>query len=344
MDDKLATRATQVKFRILPGKPGSLRLEDGFIAFTLGDGTLVFRAPLHEMRASFPKVTLFWVFPLFGTGVKLAMGGNTYRLLFVPIEYKLGWGSTPGSGATWSASWGPTWSFSWEGLKQGRAAVRQWRAVFGQPATEADGPVARWNALLIALVVVVPAAVIAVIAIANSSSSPSSPSSPAQSDLRALQQDDRFTSDLSTLTSDARQAGTDMTTTKSDAALGADCYNVSTVKIDASTAGIDASTVGIDLQTLNADIGTATQDIATLKDDLANLRASGRPATPGAATAIAAAGQAIKQAVRKANSEIDQVNADVTQAYSLANGMATGSCSGDGPGRAPAPIRYISSK
>jgi hypothetical protein len=64
---------------------------------------------------------------------------------------------------------------------------------------------------------------------------------------------------------------------------------------------------------------------------------------PGAAAAIAAAGKAIGQAAAKANGEIDQVNADVTQAYSIANGMATGSCAGDGPGRPPVPIGHIPS-
>ena len=73
------------------------------------------------------------------------------------------------------------------------------------------------------------------------------------------------------------------------------------------------------------------------------LTASGLPATPGAAEAIAAAGRAIGQAAAKANGEIDQVNADVTQAYSIANGMATGSCAGDGPGRPPVPIGHIPS-
>lgn len=127
MDDELATPATQMKFRILPGKPGELRLEDGFIAFKLGDGSLVFRAPLQEVRASFPKVTFFGGFPLFGTGINLAVGENTYRLFFVPFEYTR-WGSVPGSGGI-----GPTWSFSWGDFKRARAAVREWRPVLGQP-------------------------------------------------------------------------------------------------------------------------------------------------------------------------------------------------------------------
>ena len=71
-----------------------------------------------------------------------------------------------------------------------------------------------------------------------------------------------------------------------------------------------------ELSTLTTDIGTVTQDVA---------------------------GKAIGQAAAKANGEIDQVNANVTQAYSIANGMATGSCAGDGPGRPPVPIGHIPS-
>jgi hypothetical protein len=115
---------------------------------------------------------------------------------------------------------------------------------------------------------------------------------------------------------------------------------VSTVKLDASNVAADASIVSLDLDSLTADIGAA----ATMKNDLVNLSSSGLPATPGAAAAIAAAGKAIRQAAAKANGEIDQVNADVTQAYSVANGMATGSCSRDWPGHPPAPIRHIASK
>ena len=167
----------------------------------------------------------------------------------------------------------------------------------------------------------------------------------AQSDLAALQHDDNFVGgDLRALSSDAHLTGPDLAATKGDATLGTDCYNVSTVNIDATILNQDASIVSIDLSTLTADIGTVTQDVATMKNDLATLTASGLPATPGATAAIAAAGKAIGQAAAKANGEVDQVNADVTQAYSIANGMATGSCAGDGPGRPPVPIGHIPSK
>ena len=81
-----------------------------------------------------------------------------------------------------------------------------------------------------------------------------------QSDLATLRHDDNFASDLRTLSSDAQPAGPDLATTKSDAALGNDCYNVSTIKLDASNVGADASIVSLDLDSLTADIGTATQE------------------------------------------------------------------------------------
>lgn len=91
MDDKFATPAYQIKLAFLIGKPGELRLEDGFITFTSGD-RLVFRASLPEVRTSFPKVTFFALIPFFDAGIKLTVGGSTYRLSFVPYEYSR-WGS-----------------------------------------------------------------------------------------------------------------------------------------------------------------------------------------------------------------------------------------------------------
>ena len=146
MDGELYTTAAPIKFGILPGKPGKLSLEYGFIAFTLGDGSLVFRAPLEEVRASFPKVMFFvGLLPLFGTGINMVVGRKTYRLWFVPFEYKLSrLRSVPGSGATWSASWGQQWSFSPKDVRRGRAAVRQWRAAFGQQTR----PISWWDAVV----------------------------------------------------------------------------------------------------------------------------------------------------------------------------------------------------
>ncbi len=69
-------------------------------------------------------------------------------------------------------------------------------------------------------------------------------------------------------------------------------------------------------------ISVARVDITTLNDDLSSLSASGLPAPSGASAAITSA----QQAISAANSDIDSENPVVTQAYAIANAMATGAC------------------
>ena len=54
MDGELATPAWRIRNRILwlRFEPGELRLEGRLAAFTLENGSLVFRAPLEDVRAS----------------------------------------------------------------------------------------------------------------------------------------------------------------------------------------------------------------------------------------------------------------------------------------------------
>ena len=51
--------------------------------------------------------------------------------------------------------------------------------------------------------------------------------------------------------------------------------------------------------------------------------------------------QATQQAGDTANSYIDQANADGNTAYAIANGLATGQCSGDAPGNRSALLKHI---
>jgi hypothetical protein len=119
MDRGLETLAHRVKFGILSKESGWLHLDsDGFISFKYR-GDLVFRAPLQEVRASFPKVTFLWGAFFRDAGIELVVGGETYRLLFVPLE----------SSETAESSW----SWSLKDVKQGKATARQWRAALGQP-------------------------------------------------------------------------------------------------------------------------------------------------------------------------------------------------------------------
>lgn len=147
MEDKLTAAVWRIRYRILwiKPEPGVLHLEDGLLTFNLADADVmadhellsltsadrnsVFRAPLKEVRASFPKV--IFPIPSFGVGVKLAVQGETYWLSFVWWQY-MGWGASPnyGGGGT---SFGPTWSIALKDFKPARAAVRQWRAALEQP-------------------------------------------------------------------------------------------------------------------------------------------------------------------------------------------------------------------
>lgn len=149
---------------------------------------------------------------------------------------------------------------------------------------------------------------------------------------------------MSALSGDVQQTGTDLGTVKSDASngQGSYCGNVSTAGGDADTVAGDADTLSGDLDTLTYDISTDQQDITTVQNDLATLQSDGLPDPPGSATAISSAQSEISQAVTAANADIATVNGYVSDAYSIANGMATGSCEGSGPGSPPSPIADIS--
>ena len=165
----------------------------------------------------------------------------------------------------------------------------------------------------------------------------------AQSDIGTLE-GLSLTSDLSTLSGDVQQTGSDLATVKSDAAngQGSDCVNVSTTGADADTVAADADSLSADLDSLTNDISTDQQDITAVQNDLAALQSDGLQAPSAAATAIASAQTAISQAVSAANAGIATVNGYVNDAYSIANGMATGNCEDSGPGSAPSPIQDIS--
>jgi hypothetical protein len=132
MGGELSTPACQIKSRVLWMKfePGWLQLKDGLIVFKSEARGLLFRAPLAEVRASFPKV-IFPV-PYFGTGVKLAVNGKTYRLSFMrnfmQSQY-IGWTGDN----SWSRGSGPTWSITREDAEPAKAAVQQWRTALGLP-------------------------------------------------------------------------------------------------------------------------------------------------------------------------------------------------------------------
>ncbi|HEX3828224.1 MAG TPA: hypothetical protein VHV82_13240 [Sporichthyaceae bacterium] len=169
-----------------------------------------------------------------------------------------------------------------------------------------------------------------------------------QSDLSALQQDANFSADVAQLWNAVSGADSDLAKTRSDAKQGQgdDCYNVSNgVGYDAvNNVEYDAqNNVGYDLQNnLGPNIATARQDIKTLQSDAAQLNTDGLPVPSTVAQAINAARSAISKAASTANGDIDRTNADVIAAYAVANGMATGSCVGDGPGNPPQGLAHLS--
>ena len=154
-----------------------------------------------------------------------------------------------------------------------------------------------------------------------------------------------FSSDLNNLAGDVTKTGTDLGTVKSDAANGpngaAECANLEgTVNADVE-GSVDAGMEGgfdADLGSLTSGIASARSAIGALQNDLSGLHAAELSAPSGAASAITSAQGAISNAVSTANGDIQKENGLVGQAYQVANGIATGSCSGDGPGSPPNPI------
>jgi hypothetical protein len=182
---------------------------------------------------------------------------------------------------------------------------------------------------------------------ASKASSNAAAEQTASSDLATVQ-GIGFANDLTKLSGDATQAGTDLATTRSDAANGpngasGDCYNLEGIvnydvqgKVDYDLQGPTAA----DSQGLASDLASARSAVGTLQADLSGLSSAGLPAPAGAAAAITTAQNTISTAVTTANGDISAVNSDVVTAYQVANGIATGSCSG--PGNPPSPLPALS--
>ena len=159
-----------------------------------------------------------------------------------------------------------------------------------------------------------------------------------------------FNSANSALSSAVSQINTDLSSETTDANSGAGdsagpCYNL-TANVDydvKTTINHDAQTVAYDASNLQYAITTVRQDIGNLVNDVTAIANEG--ATPPVSelnSFISSTNAEIQQAVAKGNAEIDQANTDVASAYNTANTLATGSCSGKGPGSAPGPIAHVS--
>lgn len=159
-----------------------------------------------------------------------------------------------------------------------------------------------------------------------------------------------FNSANNELSSAVAQLSSDVSAETTDANMGAGdsagpCYNLTAnVDYDVKTSiSRDAQTVAYAASNLQNAITTIRQDISNLVNDVTAIANEGAtPPTAQLNAFIASTNAYIQQAVAKANAEIDEANADVASAYSTANGLAVGSCSGKGPGSAPGPIAHVS--
>lgn len=171
------------------------------------------------------------------------------------------------------------------------------------------------------------------------------------SDLSELDSDADFTGALATLAVDVHQIGSDVGMVRHDASEGpngfgnGDCYQIEEV-VDydvTETLDYDATeSFGYDLDTFERDVATAQSDIAGVDAALATVAEDGLTAPQDANSELSAAHAAISSAVREAKADIATVNHAIVAGYAIANGIATGSCSGDGPGSPPAPISPVS--
>jgi hypothetical protein len=158
-----------------------------------------------------------------------------------------------------------------------------------------------------------------------------------------------FSSIDNALTSAVMQENRDLSTETNDAASGAGdsagaCYNLTAnVDYDVTTnIGRDTQNVGYDVGNLQNAISTMQADIANLRTDVTAIANEGTPIPADINAFISSAASQMVQAEANANAQIDQANSDTSSAYNTANALATGPCSGDGPGGAPSPIAHIS--
>jgi hypothetical protein len=158
-----------------------------------------------------------------------------------------------------------------------------------------------------------------------------------------------FNSVLSGLNSAVTETQNDLTGEHNDTANGATnaagtCVNlVANIDYDVtSVIGHDRQNVIDEINNLKTAIAGIRQDIANWQSDVQAIVNQGVPPPSGESSAISSANAKIQAALGTANRDIDQANTNVDQAYSMANAMASGPCSGHGPGGEPGKIGHLS--
>jgi hypothetical protein len=104
----------------------------------------------------------------------------------------------------------------------------------------------------------------------------------------------------------------------------------------------DRQNVIDEVNNLKTAIAAVRQDITDWQHDVVAIVNQGVPSPSDASSAISSANVQIQLALSTANSDIDQANTYVDQAYNMANGLASGTCSGHGPGAEPGKIGHLS--
>jgi hypothetical protein len=154
-----------------------------------------------------------------------------------------------------------------------------------------------------------------------------------------------FNSILSGLKSAVTETDNDLGGENADETKGATnaagtCVNlVANVDYDVTTIiDHDRQNVVDEVNNLKTAIAGVRQDVANWQADVQAIVNQGVPSPSGESSAISSAKSAIQVALSTANGDIDQANTDVDQAYSMANSLSSGTCSGHGPGAEPGKI------
>jgi hypothetical protein len=157
-----------------------------------------------------------------------------------------------------------------------------------------------------------------------------------------------YSSLVSAISSAVSQENSDLAHETSAASSGpADsagpCANLKdNVDYDVTTnIGRDTQDVTYDVTNLQNAISQLQTDIANMHTDVTAIANEGTPIPADINAFVSSANSQVLQAIASANSQIDQANSLTSNAYNTANALATGQCSGDGPGSTPAPIGHI---
>jgi hypothetical protein len=158
-----------------------------------------------------------------------------------------------------------------------------------------------------------------------------------------------FNSILSGLKSAVTETQNDLGGEHTDALTGASnqagvCVNlVANVDYDVTTTiDHDRQNVIDEVNSLQTAIAVVRQDITSWQNDVEAIVNQGVPPPSGETSAISSANTQIQLALSTANGDIDLANSYVAQAYSMANAMTSGTCSGHGPGAEPGKIGHLS--